>query len=387
MPVSRLMSSARRRRYGVVVSSWNSRTSAATRFATSLADSLQRRHEIARIASTTTAPVDAHPSVSVESPRPLAAIASELNQCDVAIIHHGVDDNGLSSRVDATVSSYRLLDLSEMICVPTIVVLHHVPAEPTANQRRALARACRSADVVAVTAAPAAARLASTYGVDPSALWLLRSGPTSRRGSSMRTRRPTIVTWGMIAPGGGIESMIDAMEHLSALDVRYLIAGPTSDGLAASEAGNYRETLIRRCWIRGVAAHVTFARDDADQTAMTEALRAAVAVVVPQDVAGEPIDGFSEEMLAAGVPIVATEIAAFSEILPSAAALLVPCRNPGALADAVLRIMIDPHLGEAMVRSAAALSPPVTWPDVAQQLDRLADAALRSTATARRPAV
>ena len=203
-----------------------------------------------------------------------------------------------------------MLDVIEMVRVPTIVVLHHVPADPTADQRRTLARACRSADVVAVTSAPAAARLAGTYGVDPSALWLLRSGPTARRGSSMRRRRPTIVTWGIIAPGGGIESMIDAMEHLSALDVRYLIAGPTSDGLAASEAGNYRETLIRRCWIRGVAAHVTFARDDADQTAMTEALRAAVAVVVPQDVAGEPIDGFSEEVLAAGVPIVATEVAA-----------------------------------------------------------------------------
>ena len=386
MPVRRLVSSTRRRRYGVV-SCWESRTSSATRFAAALADSLERRHEIARIASTTPAPVDAHPSGSAGSLRPLAAIAGELNQCDVAIIHHSVDDDGLSNRVDATASSYRLLDVIAMICVPTIIVLHHVPADPTADQRRTLARACRSADVVAVTAAPAAARLASTYGVDPSALWLLRSGPTSRRGISMRTRRPTIVTWGMIAPGGGIESMIDAMEHLSALNVRYLIAGPTSDGLVASEAGNYRETLIRRCWIRGVAAHVTFARDDADQTAMTEALRAAVAVVLPQDVAGEPIDGFSDEMLAAGVPIIATEIAASSEILPSTAALLVPCRNPRALADAVLRIMVDPHLGEAMVRSAAGLSPPATWPDVAQQLDRLADAALRSTATSRRPAV
>ena len=272
MPVRRLVSSTRRRRYGVV-SWWESRASSATRFAAALADSLQHRHEVARIASTTPAPVDAHPSGSAGSLRPLAAIAGELNQCDVAIIHHSVDDDGLSNRVDATASSYRLLDVIAMICVPTIVVLHHVPADPTADQRRTLARACRSADVVAVTAAPAAARLASTYGVDPSALWLLRSGPTSRRGSSMRTRRPTIVTWGMIAPGGGIESMIDTMEHLSALNVRYLIAGPTSDGLVASEAGNYRGTLIRRCWIRGVAAHVTFARDDADQTAMTEALR------------------------------------------------------------------------------------------------------------------
>ena len=386
MPVSRLMSIAGRRRYGVV-SSWDSRTSAATRFAAALADSLQRRHEIARIALTTPAPVDAHPCVAMGSLRPLAAIAGELDQCDVAIIHHSVGDDGLSNWGHATASGHRLLDVIEMVRVPTIVVLHHVPADPTADQRRTLARACRSADVVAVTAAPAAVRLASTYSVDPSALWLLRSGPTSRRGSSMRPRRPTIVTWGMIAPGGGIESMIDAMEHLSALDVRCLIAGPTSDGLAASEAGNYRETLIRRCWIRGVAAHVTFVRDDADQTAMTEALRAAVAVVVPQDVAGLPIDGFFEEMLAAGVPIVATEVAASSEILPSSAALRVPCRSPGALADAVLRIMIDPHLGESMVRSAAALSPPATWPGVAQQLDRLADAALRSTATARRPAV
>ena len=386
MPVSRLISIAHPRRYGVVNSS-ESRTSAAGRFATALADSLQCRHEIARIPSSTPAPADAHPSVSMASPRPLAAIAGELNQCDVAIIHHSVEDDQLPNRHHTTASSYRLLDVIEMVRVPTIVVLHHVPADPTAEQRRTLARACPSADAVAVTAAPAALRLASTYGVDPSALWLLRSGPTIRRGSSMRTRRPTIVTWGIIDPGRGIESMIDAMEHLTALDVRYLIAGPTSDGLPASEAGNYRETLIRRCWIRGVAAHVTFARDDADHTAMTEALREAVAVVVPQDVAGQQIDGFFEEMLAAGVPIVATDVAAAGEILPSAAALLVPRRDPAALADAVLRIMIDPHLGQSMVRSAAVVSPPATWPGVAQQLDRLADAAIRSTATASRPAM
>ena len=236
MPVSRLMSSARRRRYGVV-NCWGSRTSASARFATALADSLACRHEVARIASTTPAPADAHPSVSMASPRPLAAVAGELNQCDVAIIHHSVEDDRFPSRHHTTASSYRLLDVIEMVGVPTIVVLHHVPADPTADQRRTLARACRSADGVAVTAAPAAVRLASTYGVDPSALWLLRSGPTTRRGSSMRTRRPTIVTWGLIAPGGGIESMIDAMEHLSALDVRYLIAGPTSDGLARARPG------------------------------------------------------------------------------------------------------------------------------------------------------
>ena len=386
MPVNGLTTSPRRRRYGVVTG-WDSGSSAAARFATALADSLTCRHEVSRIASTTPAPAEARPRIPTAAPRPLTAIASELDQCDVAIIHHSVDDGEFPSRHPTTASSYRLLDVVEIVGVPTIVVLHHVPADPTADQRRTLARACRSADVVAVTAAPAALRLASAYGVDPSALWLLRSGPTTRPGSPTRTRRPTIVTWGLIAPGGGIESMIDAMDHLSALDVRYLIAGPTSGSPSVSDAGNYRESLIRRCWIRGVAAHVTFAHDDADQTTMTEALRAAVAVVMPQDVVGDHIDGFLEEVLAAGVPIVATDVAASSETLPATAALLVPRRDPAALADAVLRIMIDPHLAESLVRGAARSSPPATWPGVAQQLDRLADAALRSSETARRPAV
>ena len=376
-----MMSSARRRRYGVVSSS-ESRASASERFATALDDALSCHHEIARIVSTTAAPANAHPSVSMASPRPLAAIADELNRCDVAIIHHSVDHDEFSNRQDATEPSSGVLDVIELVHPPTIVVLHYVPADPTADQRRTLAQACRSADAVAVTTAPAALRLASIYGVDPSALWLLRSGPTTRHGASMPGLRPTVVTWGIVAPGSGIEWMIDAMTQLSAVDVRYLVAGPTSSDLAADERESYRNTLIRRCWTRGVAAHVTFERHDADQTAMTEMVRTAVAVVVPQDVAGDPTEGFLEEILAAGVPIIATDDAAASQVLPSGAALLVPRRDAAALADAVLRIMIDAHLGESMTRSAARSSPPPTWPGVARQLDRLADAAIRSSVAA-----
>jgi glycosyltransferase involved in cell wall biosynthesis len=377
------MPSGPRRRYGVVNSS-QSLTSASARFAAALADSLSRHHEITRIVSATSARPDAHPSVS---PRPLAAIADELNRCDVAIIHHSVDHDERDNKADATVLGSRLLDVIALVDVPTIVVLHHVPADPTTDQQRTLAQACASADVVAATTAPAALRLTSVYGVDPSALWLLRSGPTTPHGPSMRARRPTVVTWGIVAPGSGIEWMIDAMVQLSPLGVRYLIAGPTPSDLPAEEAENYCNTLIRRCWTRGVASHVTFERHDADQTAMTETLRKAVAVVIPQEVTGDPIEGFLEEILAAGVPIVATEDAVASELLPSGAAFLVPPRDPAALADAVLRIMIDAHLGESMTRTAAGSSPPATWPGVAQQLDRLADAAIGSCSPAWRRAV
>ena len=380
-----MISSRPRRRYGVVNSA-ESGTSASARFATALADSLSCHHDTIRILATTPAPAHTHPSVSMGSPRPLAAIADELNSCDVAIIHHSVDDDG-PPRGDSTELGPRLLEVIRLVHVPTIVVLHHVPADPTADQRRVLAHACWSADAVAVTTAPAALRLASIYGVDPSALWLLRSGPTRRHGAPIAARRPTVVTWGIVAPGSGIEWMIDAMVQLSALDVGYLIAGPTSSELPADEAGDYRNALIQRCWSRGVASHVTFQSADADQAAMTEALRNAVAAIVPQDVAGDPLEGFLEEILAAGVPIVATDAAAASQALPAGAALLVPPQDSAALTDAVLRVMIDARLGESMTRSAAQSSPPATWSVVARQLDRLADAAILSCSATWRPAV
>ena len=370
-----------RRSYGVV-SSWDSEVSAPERFATGLADALRGWNDIARVMSMMPAPRNAHPSVSMPAARPLSTVAAELNRCDVAIIHHGVDD-GLSRSHRPTGSSPGLLDIVDRVEVPAIIVLHHVPAEPTDDQRRTLARACRSADAVVVTTAPAGVRLAGIYGVDPSLLWLVRSGPTSPRDSPARVRRPTVVTWGVVAPGSGIEWMIDAMELLSAVDLRYLVAGPASDDPPTGEAHTYLDMLIRRCWHRGVPAHVSLGYDDADQTAMTETLRSAVAVVVPQDVAGNQIDGFFEELVAAGVPIVATSDALASAGLPSDAVLLVPRQDPAALAEAVLRIMVDPQLAQSIVRSEARAAPLASWAGMARRFARVADAAIRSSATSR----
>jgi glycosyltransferase involved in cell wall biosynthesis len=376
-----MTSRVRRLCYGVV-SSWESETTAPARFADALADSLRGRNEIARVASSTPAPLDAHPSLSMASPRPLDTVASELNRCDVAIIHHGIDE--LRSGDGATVLGSSLLEVIDLLHVPTIVVLHHVPAEPTDDQRSMLGRASRSADAVVVTTAPAGVRLASVYDVDPSALWLIRSGARQRRIASPEGRRAIVVTWGVIGPGSGIEWMIDAMEHLSALDVRYLVAGSSPEDMPGDAADRYCDMLVRRCWSRRVPAYVSLGHDDADQTAMGETLRSAVAVVMPQDIAGNHIEGLLEELVAAEVPIVATDDAAVAAGLPSDAVLLVPPRDPSALADAVLRLMIDPHLAESIVRRAARLSPPVTRAGMAGRFARVTHAAIRSSLTTSR---
>jgi polysaccharide biosynthesis protein PslF len=372
------MTGRRRLRYGIV-SAWQSEDTAPARFASALADSLGGRNDIARIASSTPAPLDAHPSVSMASPRSLETVASELNACDLAIVHHGIDE--LSSGDGATVLSSRLIEVIDLVHVPTIVVLHHVPADPTDDQRSVLAHAGRSADAVVVTTAPAGIRLTSVYDVDPTALWLIRCNTRQRRGVSPESRRAVVVTWGVVGPGSGIEWMIDAMEHLSALDVRYVVAGPSPDDIADDEAESYRDTLVRRCWSRRVPAYVSLG-DDADQTAMGETLRSAVAVVMPQDTAVNYMDGLVEELATAEVPIVATDDAVMSAGLPSDAVVLVPPGDPSALADAVLRLMIDPHLAESIVLRAARMSQPATPGGMAGRFARVTHAAIRSSLTA-----
>ena len=115
--------------------------------------------------------------------------------------------------------------------------------------------------------------------------------------------------------------------------------------------------LEQRSWLHGVASRITFEHDDDDQTALTEQLADAAAVIVPADVARDLPDGFPDEILAAGVPVIATDLAGLRDIRRVGGGLFVPPHDAGALADAVVRIMIDPHLGAAMVARAAALSP------------------------------
>jgi hypothetical protein len=53
-----------------------------------------------RIVATRSARADAHPSGALGSPRPLAAVADELNRCDVGIVAPG---SGIEWMIDAMV--------------------------------------------------------------------------------------------------------------------------------------------------------------------------------------------------------------------------------------------------------------------------------------------
>ena len=78
------------------------------------------------------------------------------------------------------------------------------------------------------------------------------------------------------------------------------------------------------------------------------------------------------EYMAAGRPIVASDLPAIREVLRhEVTALLVPPGDPGALAASVQRLASDPSLGPALARAASAAVVDYSWERRAGRIETL----------------
>ena len=162
-------------------------------------------------------------------PASVAGASAALNSCDVAVVQH---DYGLYGGADGE----EIIEILHRLTIPSIVVAHTVLLEPTDHQRRVLEAVADAASVVVVMALTARRRLCTRYDVDSSKVTMIPHGavtPPPRRRADP-TGRPLLLTWGLLGPGKGIESAIDAMADLK--DLRpaphYVVAGSTHPKVA-----------------------------------------------------------------------------------------------------------------------------------------------------------
>ena len=131
--------------------------------------------------------------------------------------------------------------------------------------------------------------------------------------------------------------------------------------------------LSARAWRSGASPLVTF--DDAyrDLAALAKLIGAADLVVLPYDSADQVTSGVLVDAVAAGRPVVSTAFPHAVELLASGAGLVVPQRDPGALAAAIRSVITDPARAGAMAAEARRLAPALSWNAVAGRYDELAD--------------
>ncbi len=321
-------------------------------------------------------------SVEDGSPEHLLDAIDILNSTDIAIVQH---EYGIYGGEDGAA----VLEVMAGVVVPTIVVAHTVVSDPTPNQRWILERVCDAADVVVLMTQTAYTRLLDGFDVDPSKAVVIPHGAATPHADPAvdvgrrAGRSPRLLTWGLLGPGKGIEWAIDALADLSDLRPRphYIIAGATHPKVREHSGEAYREMLSDRASSSGASAAVSFDDTYRDLASLTDLIRSADLVVLPYDSKDQVTSGVLVDAVAAGRPVVSTAFPHAVELLASGAGIVVPQRDPGALAAAIRSVLTDPGLAESMAAEARRLAPELSWTAVAGRYDDLASGLLAARRT------
>jgi glycosyltransferase involved in cell wall biosynthesis len=297
----------------------------------------------------------------------LVAAADVLSRCDVVIVQHEYGVYGGADGED-------VVELLERLTVPAIVVLHTVPAAPTAHQRVVLEQVAAAASAVVVMTDAAFARLLDGYAIDATKVRVIPHGALSplRQVTPIDAKgeRPTqLLTWGLLGPGKGIENVITALSLLDDLlpRVRYTVAGATHPNVFAREGDRYRASLIDLARTSGVAAGVRFDDTYRDVAELGRLVRSASAVVLPYESRDQVTSGVLVDAIAAGRPVIATAFPHAVELLSDGAGIVVPHDDPRALAAAIRTVVTEPAALASMSARAAQLAPTLLWSTVGEQ--------------------
>jgi glycosyltransferase involved in cell wall biosynthesis len=300
-------------------------------------------------------------------PASATATAELLNGSDIAIVQH---EYGIYGGPDGN----EVVQIMQALRVPSIVVAHTVLKDPTPQQRSVLESVMALADQVVVMSEAARQRLCAGFAVDHDKVTTIPHGAALPAANGVQhSERPTILTWGLIGPGKGIERVIDAMTSLKNLPnpPRYLIAGRTHPKVLAAQGEAYRETLFAQAKRLGVAESVSFDAEYRSPAAITELVQTAAVVVLPYDTKDQVTSGVLVDSVASGRPIVATAFPHAVELLGGGAGTVVAHEDRDALVTALSRLLTDPHVAGSMATHARGLAPAMAWPVVAQAYVKL----------------
>ncbi len=336
-------------------------------FAAALAEGLKNvgvRHiGIVEASDGTTCSLDprVHSRMVAGKPQSRIAAAREINSHDFLLLQH---EFGIFGGDDGS----EILDLLQDIYVPIIVTLHTVPLMPSPGQRAVLEAIAQRADVLVTMTDSARQRLLSLYNVRESSVVTIPHGATVPSGFGIPdAETPTLLTWGLLGPGKGVEWVIDALAMAPDLrgQVKYVIAGQTHPKVLANEGERYRNMLKMRANRLGISDMVEF--DDQYRTlpSLMGLIKSSTCVVLPYDSRDQITSGVLVDAISAGRPVIATEFPHALELVTSDIGIVVPHRDPVSVAGAIRAVVQNPQLVESMSMATLPIAREHNWRTVA----------------------
>jgi glycosyltransferase involved in cell wall biosynthesis len=300
-------------------------------------------------------------------------VADEINRSRIQIVNVQ-HEYGLFGGEDGEY----IVEFMRRLNKPVVVTLHTVLPRPDGHFREITQAVFNEAAAVVVLARAAAPMILDNYDLPAERLHVIPHGiPVFTRKESIRRRtkkllglgtRPLLSTFGLIGPSKAIEYVIQALpsivEHQP--QVLYLVIGETHPHIRQREGEAYRNSLSDLARSLGVQKHVRFNNRFLSNSELIRYLAATDVYIMAYLNKDQIVSGTLAYAVGCGKAVVATPFVYAEEMLSDGRGIIVPFKDPDAIAVAVNSLLDDRRKLLAMEERAYRFSRPMTWPNVAR---------------------
>ncbi len=273
-----------------------------------------------------------------------------------------------------------ILALLDRVSLPVIVTLHTILEKPDADQRRVMEGLLQRASRVVVMAERGREILERVYGASGRSIVMIPHGVPDRDFVEPDTLKPrfgwegrkVVLTFGLLAPGKGIEVMIEALPKIVAAhpETLYAVLGATHPNLVAYEGEKYRDRLKALAETLGVSANIQFIDAFLEHDELIDYLQAADIYATPYLNPAQITSGTLSYAVGVGKAVVSTPYVHATEILADGHGVLVDFSDSDAFAREINALLSSDRNRKRLQERAYARGRTMIWP-------RLAEVAMR----------
>ena len=269
-----------------------------------------------------------------------------------------------------------IIELLKLLKMPVITTLHTVLREPNLDQRVVMHKIAARSERLIVMSRYSSRVLQEVFRVPGKKIDLIPHGipdlpfeqPDLYKDRFSCQGKSVLLTFGLLSPNKGFESVIQAMPSILAShsNAVYMIAGATHPHVRAREGDRYRLELQALAKRLGVERQVLFVNRFVAPEEMAALVGSADIYITPYCHEAQAVSGTLTYAMGAGKAIISTPYWHAAELLDQGRGALVPFEDPAAIARATITLLGDDEARQTMRKRAYLYARPMVWGQVAQ---------------------
>lgn len=308
-----------------------------------------------------------------------AADFLNVHKFDIAIVQH---EYGIFGGKNGA----HVLHLLQNLRMPIITTLHTVVSKPSNEQIVIIQELARYSEFLVVMAHHARVLLKEVYGIDDSKIAFIPHGIPDvpfKRADSFRKdmgleKKKILLTFGLLSPGKGIETVIKAMPAIIEKhpEVIYIILGKTHPHCKDKSGDSYRQSLYLLVSGLKIDKHVHFQDQFVDTKTLTQYVRSSNIYITPYVSEEQIVSGTLAYAIGMGTVTISTPYWYAKEMLDHGKGRLVPFGDYKEMAKEVNYLLSNEDVCLDIRDKCYSAGRSMLWSKVAEDYSDLATRAL-----------